>query len=470
MVIAPGIMLAHARSEEGALAVGISMITLAFPMFIAQIAQIGTAFVDTVMAGHLGESDLAAVAIGANIFMTVYITLLGVASALNPILSQLYGAKEYKKLGYTAQQGLWFCLGLGIIGSIILLLLIIPLQTYLKLSDYTRQTTSLFIVGVSLAMPAAMMHRALHAYASSVNKSTPIMVVSLIALLLIIPFNYVLMHGLFGLPKLGGAGCGFGTALSFWFNFLALFFYIHKSDYFKPFSITQKLIKPTIKKVKEFLHLGIPIGLSFFLETSLFNFIALLVVELGEAYVATQQVVMNITAMVYMVPQTIAIALSVRVGQAIGKGNYTLARQVSGVGISMGMVLALGTAMIMLLLRPQLISIYTNEPQIIAMGTLLLVYSAFFQVSDATQTIASGALRGYKLTKVAMVIHGISFWVFGLGLGYYLAFPQKMGLPGFWWGLIVSLTIAAILLTWYLLNRSKAFLVRDTFYAHLEKL
>ena len=210
--------------------------------------------------------------------------------------------------------------------------------------------------------------------------------------------------------------------------------------------------------------------MSFFLETSLFNFIALLVVELGEVYVATQQVVMNITAMVYMVPQTIAIALSVRVGHAIGSGNYTLARQVSGVGISLGMVLALITAMIMLLLRPQLISIYTNEPQIIAMGTLLLIYSAIFQVSDATQTIASGALRGYKLTKVAMLIHGISFWLFGLGLGYYLAFPQKMGLPGFWWGLIVSLTVAAILLTWYLLNRSKAFLVRDTFYEHLEKL
>ena len=446
-----------------------SMIVLAFPMFIAQIAQIGTAFVDTVIAGHLGESDLAAVAIGANIFMTVYITLLGVASSLNPILSQLYGAKEHKQLGATAQQGLWFCLGLGIIGGIILLLLI-PLLSHLKLSDYTRQTTALFIVGVALAMPAAMMHRALHAYASSVDKSTPIMVVSLLALLLIIPFNYILMHGLFGLPKLGGAGCGFGTALAFWFNFLALFFYIHKSDYFKPFSITRKLIRPTTKKLKEFLHLGIPIGLSFFLETSLFNFIALLVVELGEVYVATQQVVMNITAMVYMVPQTIAIALSVRVGQAIGRGNYIFARQVSGVGISMGIVLALITAAIMLLLRPQLISIYTNEPQIIAMGTLLLIYSAIFQVSDATQTIASGALRGYKLTKVAMLIHGVSFWLFGLGLGYYLAFPKKMGLPGFWWGLIVSLTIAAILLTWYLLNRSKAFLVRDTFYANIERL
>ncbi len=443
------------------------IVALALPMLVAQIAQVGTAFVDTAMAGHLGESDLAAVGIGANIFMTVYVTLLGVATSLNPILSQLYGAGKNKELGETVNQGFWFCLGLGIFGAMILLLLTIPLQTHLQMSDYTRKTTTLFLVGTAFAMPAAMLHRSLHAYASSVNKSTPIMVVSLMALLLIIPANYILMHGLFGLPRLGGAGCGFGTAIAFWFNYLVLRFYISKSTYFRPFR-TGQLNMPQWLRMKEFLKLGIPIGLSFFLEVSLFSFIALLIVGFGEIFVATQQIVINVTSIVYMVPQTLAVALSVRVGQAIGSGSYARARHISGVGVSMGIAVALCSASLILLFRSQIIAIYTNEIQIITLGTMLLAYVAVFQVSDATQTIASGALRGYKLTKIAMLIHGLSFWVFGLGLGYYLAFSVQMGLIGFWIALITSLSVAAVLLVGYLLNRSKAFLVRDEFYANIK--
>lgn len=443
------------------------IIALALPMFIAQIAQVGIAFVDTAMAGHLSKYDLAAVGIGANIFMTVYVTLLGVATSLNPIISQLFGAGKKEEIEDTADQSFWFCLGLGLIGSVTLLLLIIPLQNHLTMSDYTRHTVSLFLVGTAIAMPAAMLHRSLHAYAASLNKSTPIMIVSLVGLLLVIPFNYILMHGLFGLPRLGGAGCGFGTALAFWFDYLALRLYISRSAYFKPFKTRTRIKKPEWVRIKEFLKLGIPIGLSFFLEVSLFSFIALLIVGFGEVYVATQQIVINITSIVYMIPQTLGAALSVKVGQAIGEGSYRRARHVSGVGVSMGILLALCTASAVLLLRPQLISVYTNDPQIIVTGTMLLVYAAFFQVSDSIQTIVSGALRGYKLTKVAMIIHAISFWIFGLGIGYYLAFSQNMGLRGFWTALLISLTVAAVLLTSYLLNRSKAFLVRDDFVCKL---
>ncbi|WP_434778024.1 MATE family efflux transporter [Neisseria sp. Ec49-e6-T10] len=437
------------------------IITLALPMFIAQIAQVGTGFVDTVMAGHLGQADLAAVGVGSNIFITVYVTFLGIATSLNPILSQQFGSGAKLELGETVRQGLWFCFGLGIVGMISLLLLTIPLHTHLSMSEYTRDTTILFVIGTSLAMPAAMLHRALHAYASSLNKSTPIMIVSLLALSLNVPFNYILMHGLFGLPKLGGAGCGFGTALAFWVNFLALFIYLSKSQYFKPFGLMQRFSWPNWQRMKEFIKLGLPIGLSFFLEVSLFSFIALLIVQFGEVYIATQQAVINVTSIIYMLPQTTSAALSVRVAQAIGARSYARARHISGVGITMGMVVAICTASLVLLFRESIISIYTNDPQIIKVGATLLIFAAFFQLSDAIQTIASGALRGYKLTKVAMIIHAISFWGFGLGVGCYLGLVLQMGLYGFWTALNISLFVAAILLVSYLLNRSKAFLVRD---------
>ena len=189
---------------------------LALPMMIAQVAQVATGFVDTVMAGRVSTDDLAAVSLGASIFITVYVTLMGVVTALNPVLSHQLGAGQTEQLGETGRQGIW-------LGAAAMLLAEHPLRLWLQLPTDVEDKVMLFISGTAIGMPAAMMHRALHAYASSLNRPRVIMVVSLIALALNIPLNYALIHGLFGLPRLGGAGCGWATGIVFWFNCLTLF-------------------------------------------------------------------------------------------------------------------------------------------------------------------------------------------------------------------------------------------------------
>ena len=435
--------------------------TLALPMFIAQVAQVGTGVVDTVMAGRVSTDDLAAVSLGASLFMTLYVTLLGVGTAINPILSERFGAGQTKELGEVGRQGMWFCGLLGVLGMLVMLALTPLIARWDSLTPYVRDTTVLFVIGASLGMPAALLHRSLHAFASSLNKPKPIMIVSLVALLLNIPLNYILIHGLFGMPKLGGAGCGFATAAAFWFNFLVLWLYVSKHRYFKPFGLMDQFSKPVKAHFKSFFKLGLPIGLSYFLEVSLFTFIALLLAQFGAIQVASQQVVINFSSIVYMVPQTLGAALSVRVAQSIGAGSYLKARYISGVGVSVGLMCSIVVSILIMIFREHIVGLYTSEPEVIRIGSTLLIFAAIFQLSDSVQTIVSGALRGYKLTKVPMIIHAISFWGVGLGLGVYLGVYRDMEAVGFWIALVISLTVAAVLLFIFLAKRSKHYLLRD---------
>ncbi len=423
---------------------------LALPMLIAQIAQVGTGVVDTMMAGHYSTDDLAAVALGSSIFITFYVTLMGVLTALNPIFSHMYGAGKNKEIGEAGRQGLWMGLILGILGMCIMWAMIGPLKSYLELKEYVKDTAALYLIFVSLGLPAALIHRALHAYASSLNRPKPIMWVSVLGLLLNIPLNYIFIHGLFGMPALGGAGCGLATAIVFVFYAAALGFYIIKNKYFQPFGLTNQFSWPNWQACKQILSLGIPIGFSFFLEVSLFSFIALLIANLGEVFVASQQVVINISGVIYMVPQSLGAALSVCVGHAMGMNEKVRARYISGVGLVLGACMAILTCLLTFTFRHELLSLYTDNEEVFLIGGYLLIFNALFQVPDSIQTIASGALRGYKITKIPMLIHAIAFWGFGLFLGMLLAFYFNMGIYGFWISLIVSLSCAAIALVWYL--------------------
>ena len=213
------------------------LVRLALPILIAQAAQVGVGVVDTVMAGHASANDLAGVALGSNVFTTLYITLLGVMAALQPIVAQSYGAGKTTEIGEQGRQGLWFGLFLGVSGMLLLWVVISPLQKQFDMGSYVNKTFGQFVFFISLGMPAAMIHRAFYAFASSLNRPKTIMVVSLIALLLNIPLNYVFVYGKFGLPALGGAGCGLASAICFWFNAIVLGIYIYRQRFFAPFAL-----------------------------------------------------------------------------------------------------------------------------------------------------------------------------------------------------------------------------------------
>ncbi|UOO77834.1 MATE family efflux transporter [Neisseria sp. Dent CA1/247] len=429
---------------------GKKLVLLALPMLLAQVAQVGVGFVDTVMAGGAGKDDLAAIALGSSAFVMVYITFLGVMTALNPMIAQLYGAGKYDEVGETGRQSMWFGLMMGVIGMLLIWLAIVPFQKLLNLSENVESMMAQYMLFTGLAMPAAMIHRALHAYASSLNRPRVIMIVSFLAFFLNVPLNYAFVYGKFGMPALGGAGCGVATTLVFWFNAAALWLYVVKQKYFRQFKLTERFSKPDMKVFKQIWKLGAPIGLSFFLEVSLFSCIVFLVARQGEDYVAAQQVVISLTSVIYMIPQSIGSAGTVRVGYTIGRREYTRARYISGVSLVLGVVMAVFTALLLVFLRYPLAGMYTDDAAVLAIAATVLLFAAVFQLGDATQCVASYALRGYKVTKIPMLIHAVAFWGFGLVPGYLLAYSADMGIYGFWTALVISLTVAAVLLVWYL--------------------
>ena len=453
------------------------LLVLAIPMMLGQIATVAIGVVDTAMSGAAGKDDLTAVALGSSVFSTLFITFMGIMAALNPIIAQQHGAGKTHEVGETGRQGVWFGLLLGIIGMAILFALILPLQNYLDMSAHIKTMFAQYLGIVALGLPAALMYRALHAYASSLNKPQPIMWINWAALLLNIPLNYLFIFGATGIaelaerfqaapalvatlrqlpiPALGGVGAGVATTIVFWFSTFALALYIAKSQDLRRFGFIQRFCLPNWRTQKNIAALGWAIGLSYFVEASLFTFIVWLIADLGENYVAAQQIVLSLSSVIYMIPQAIGSAATVRVGYAIGRRQFARARYISGVAIVCGWGLGACTLVALLVFRLPLAKIYTQDAAVLALASSLLIFAGIFQVFDFTQCIASYALRGYKITRVPMIIHAISFWCLGLILGYILAHAAQMVIYGFWTALIISLASAAAALVWYLEKRSQ---------------
>lgn len=427
-----------------------SLMALAVPMSIAQLAQLGMGLVDTVMAGHAGKQDLAAVGLGVSVFTMIFLTMTGIPTIYNPILSNHFGAGRIKELGRSLGEGVWLSLilGLATMGLVMLSAACVPF--FFHLDPYTLKTTSLFLFAVSFGMPAGIVYRVLHAYGSSLNRPNPIMWVSLLSLALVIPVNYALIYGKFGLPRMGGAGCGVGTSLGMWFNVVALTLYFRFSGHFSKYRTPGRFRWPGWRAFGPALRMGVPIGMSFFLEASLFSFIAILAAPLGVDVVAANQIVYSVATLIYVVPMTVGAAVSVRVGQSLGERRPALARYIAGISLASAFAGCLLNAVLVAAFRIPISGLFTSSPEVLAICSTLMLYCAAYQLVDAFQTVATGALRGYKKTAIPMVIHGVSFWGVGVFGGHWLCYGAGLGISGFWLAVTLALGFAAVFLTVYL--------------------
>ncbi len=209
--------------------------------------------------------------------------------------------------------------------------------------------------------------------------------------------------------------------------------------------------------LRRLLRLGLPIGVTYFAETSAFSLIALLVAEFGTTQVAAHQIALNFSSLVFMLPLSLGLALLTRVGQALGAGDPVAARFRAWVGVGMALGVAAASAILIAVFNVHIAQAYTRDAGVVALAAQLLIFAALFQLSDATQVSASCAIRAYKVTRLPMVIHLIAFWGLSLPLGCVLGLApawlpwrpvQAMGAQGFWAALIVGLTLAAVALTW----------------------
>ena len=285
------------------------------------------------------------------------------------------------------------------------------------------------------------------------------MVLGLIALALNIPLNYIFIYGHFGVPAMGGVGCGWATAIVMWFMALGMVVWTMRGAIYQSSQVYSHFEWPKWPILKRLLSVGLPIGIAVFAESSIFAVIALLIGSLGATVVSGHQIALNFSSLVFMIPYSLGMAITVRVGQALGRQQPREARFVAGVGMGTALIWAFISASLILLLRGPIASIYTADPQVLEVATLLLVFAALFQFSDVIQVTAAGALRGYQDTRVTMIMTLFAYWGVGLPVGYALGLTDWLGEPsgpsGLWQGLIAGLTCAALMLSVRLVSSAK---------------
>jgi len=429
---------------------------LSWPMLVGQLATVGMGVADVAMTGHVSAEELAAVSLGTSVWSIVLVTVMGTMMAINTVVAHEIGAARHDQVPHSVRQSLWKGLLVGL-AAMIFANLCTLLFDHVGLDQHVADRASLFLHVISLGMPAFACYRALYGYTTSINQTKPIMWIAIFGLVFNVISNWLLVYGNWGFPMLGAVGCAVSTALGMWLMLGAMILWVRHSSAYRltyPFTGWEG---PDWKSIGSMLRLGLPIGVTYFAEVSAFGLISLLVARFGVVAVSSHQIALNFASLVFMVPLSFSIGMMTRVGQAMGEGNPVRARFVGwvgvGVSVAFGAVSALGIA----LFRWQIAAAYTSDPTVQAACADLLLLAALFQLSDATQVATASAIRGYQVTRAPMVIQLVAFWGVSLPLGCILGlapqwFPWAPSAPmantGFWIGLVIALTVAAVLLTW----------------------
>jgi MATE family multidrug resistance protein len=441
---------------------------LTAPILITQLAQIGMATIDTIMSGHVGTADLAAIAIGSSLWTPILLFVAGVMVGFTPQVAKLVGANQTDKVGEILGSAITVGIGLGCLMGL-LLYFFGPMLSYLLPDPYSALLMREYVQAVAWGLPAAGGFLALRFHAEALNQPGSVTKIMLFGLLLNIPANGLFVYGWLGIEPMGGSGCGYGTSLIFHFLFIALLINCYKHRLPPHQRTLATFFTMRRDPMVSLIALGLPIGSAIFFEVGFFSVIALFLTPLGTEVVAGHQVAINLSSLTFMVPLSVGMAITVMVSQQLGREKTDGAASISWLGVRINFTLAIMNASLIILFAPHIAQLYSGDPVVVEIGASLLIFAAIFQFSDAIQIAAAGALRGYQDTIIVMVITFFSYWICGLGLGYFLAFEGfdgleflgfdgfgPLGAKGFWIGIIVGLTAAAIMLTYRLRKMSQA--------------
>jgi len=426
------------------------LLALAIPVILAQVAQTAMGFVDTIMAGGYSATDMAAVAIGTSIWLPAILFGHGLLLALTPIIAQLNGSGRRDRIAEQVRQGFWLA---GFVSVLIMVVLwnaghIIHAMHNIdpELADKAARYLRALLCGT----PGYLFFQVARNQCEGLAKTKPGMVFGFIGLLVNIPVNYIFIYGHFGMPELGGVGCGVATAAVYWVMFICMLSYTKRARSMRDIRQDQHFTKPDFSLLKRLVQLGLPIALALFFEVTLFAVVALLVSPLGIVNVAGHQIALNFSSLMFVLPLSLAAAVTIRVGFRLGQGSTLEAQTAARTGLGVGVCMAVFTAIFTVSLREHIALLYNDNPEVVHLAAQLMMLAAIYQISDSIQVVGSGILRGYKDTRSIFFITFTAYWVLGLPSGYVLALTDlvvdRMGPAGFWMGFIIGLTSAAILM------------------------
>lgn len=426
-------------------------LVLALPLLIANLSQTGMGVVDTLVAGRAGENDLAAVALGCSISTPVTLACTGLLSILGPMIARLRGENRHGRIGHLMHNGVVLALMLSVVAMTVMFF-IRPVFGLLPDDAVVVKMAGDYLLAVMCGVPGVLCFCALRSLNEGFAMTRPAMIVGLAALLVNIPANYVLVFGYCGLPKLGGVGCGVATALINWVQLgvMLLLVWSHK----KHAPHRRQMVawrKPAWKTVRAITKLGFPLGVSLLCEVSFFSASTLVLAPLGVTVVGAHQVCINVSAMVFMLPLSVAVASSIRMAYFVGRRDLVRFDMLTRTSCVCMAVLTTVLMTVLICFRVQIAELFRpDDAGLVDVARVLLVLCALYQIPDSLQVLAGGFLRGCHDTKVIFRVNMLCYWAVGLPLCVVLVWTDwlvpPMGAAGAWTSFIVALSLAATLL------------------------
>ena len=429
----------------------LAILRLAGPLIAAQLANVLMVFTDTVMMGLLGPAELAAGGLGAASYSFVSIFCVGVIAAVGNLVAIRHGAGDVAGAARLTQAGMWLGWGLALAAGLLLWNLA-PLLRVFGQEAHNIEGAMQFLSTLVFALPGYMTFMALRGFTSAIGRPGPVMAISIGGALANFALNYVLIHGWFGLPRLGLAGIGLITALVMTAMALLLAWHVTRHPAYAAYSLRHGLLQPRLDDLRELLRLGLPIGGTYAVESGLFAFAALCMGALGSQALAAHQVAIMSVYVAFMVPVGISYAVTFRIGQHFGAGRLEDARHAGRLGIGLGAGCMLSFAALFWLAPEWVVGLFLERGNaefeaVVQMAVGLLAIAAWFELFDGIQTIAMGAIRGLKDAKTTFLVGLGCYWLVGAPAAWLLAFHFGWGPQGVWWGLASGLACAALGLT-----------------------
>jgi MATE family, multidrug efflux pump len=421
---------------------------IALPLAGAQLSQVLMGFISAAMMGRLGGDALAAGGLGTTLYFSFVLIFQGMLTAVGPLVAHALGAGEEERVGGIVAHGILIATALGAIG-VTALGRIDAVLIAIGQGPALVAATQLYLDAAIWGFPAGLGFVLLRTYLSALSRTWPIMLVLLVCLVVDAVLTYALIFGRLGAPPLGIVGAGYASAATQWLMFGGLALYAANEKTLRHHGVLRTLRRPRWQGVLPILRLGWPIAGMIAIEIGVFTGTALLAGLLGTASLAAHQIAIGIVSLTFMVPLAFTHAATVRVALALGARRVDAARRAGIIAFVCGVGFMAMMAVILLVTPGAIAALYldrgdpANEAAI-AIALRLLFIAALFQIFDGAQTIAIGALRGLRDTRVPLLVGAIGYWAIGVPVGWLLAFPLGLGAIGLWWGLALGLAAVAI--------------------------
>lgn len=421
------------------------LLSVMIPILVAQVSTAGVTFINTTMAGHAGADDLAGVSVGAGLFYPLLASIIGLLMAGTPLMAQLIGRKERESLPFIVRSGMVIGLSVWALFTAAYFFFIDDLLASLALEAAVEHIARYYLmtmIGVVFFLALMIPLRCLTDTAGSTSIS---MKLFLMAPVINGIFNYLFIYGHGGMPALGGIGAGLATMMTYGFLLGLFLLVVMKSKDLCGRQIFASLALRS-KDLREYLVVGVPSGLSIFMEMSLFSLIIVFLSRYGTDALAAYQIADNFASLVYMLPVSCSMALTILIATAVGAGDMTLARRYKKAGFVVAMAGAMMTASFTVLFRNSIGSVYTDDAAVALIAGQFLIYSAGWQLFDAISTPIQGILRGLKDTRISFVLMVLAYWGGCFPMSLFLDSHTALGADSFWLGLDFGVGCSAFLM------------------------